>query len=114
MRPRSDGTAPARPNHRSLTDLYVRRFKPTDRVVHVYDTKQRGLVLQVQPTGLRSWKCYYSRHGNPRWMTIGRADAISLADARKLAARIMLKVAEGEDPQANRAAERIEGTFKQM
>jgi integrase len=72
---------------------------------------QRGLALQLQPSGYRSWKCIYSRHGRVRWYHLGAADAISLSDARKLAARVMFKVSEGSDPQADRKAERSKGTF---
>jgi Arm DNA-binding domain/Phage integrase, N-terminal SAM-like domain len=61
-----------------------------------------------------AWKCIYSRHGRPRWYSIGRADAIGLADARKLAAKVMVKVADGQDPQADRKAERTSGTFEEL
>ena len=90
MRPRRDGSAPDEVSKRNLTELHVRNVKPVpDRVVRIYDTKQRGLVLQVQPTGHAAWKAYYSHHGRPRWFHIGRTDAIALADARRLAANIM-------------------------
>lgn len=115
MRPRRDGSAPDEVSKRNLTELHVRNVKPVpDRVVRIYDTKQRGLVLQVQPTGHAAWKAYYSHHGRPRWFHIGRTDAIALADARRLAANIMYQVAQGLDPQAERAAQREAGSFKEL
>jgi hypothetical protein len=42
------------------------------------------------------------------------ADAIGLADARVLAAEIMLAVARGKDPQAERKAARGAGTFEEL
>jgi integrase len=59
-------------------------------------------ALQVQPTGYRAYKLIY-RYGNrPRWHHIGAADAIALADARKIAAELMLEVILGKDPAAER------------
>jgi integrase len=45
---------------------------------------------------------------------LGDANAIGLADARKLAGRIMFQVAEGGDPVAERAALRRKGSFKEL
>jgi len=41
-------------------------------------------------------------------------DAIRLADARKLAGKIMVGIADGEDLQADRKAERSSGTFEEL
>jgi integrase len=116
-RPRLDGT-PARreANRRKLSDAFVRTVKPDpDRVVVHWDTLQRGLALVVQRSGHAAFKCVYSIRGRgPRWFHIGDARAVSLADARRLAARIMYQVAEGGDPHADRAALRGKGTFEQV
>src|SRR5215831_3748905 len=85
-----------------LTELGVRRAKPGV----VWDTMQRGLALRTQPSGRQSWYAVYSRHGRPRWLCLGPADAIGLADARTLAAEAMIAVARGKDPAAERKAQR--------
>ena len=72
------------------------------------------LVLQIQPSGYRSYKLIYRFHKRPRWYHIGAADAIGLADARKLAAELMLRVIKGEDVAAERRAERGSGTFAEI
>lgn len=113
-RPRNDGTAAQAPNKRKLTDLFVRNLKPTDRRRVVWDQKQAGLALIVQPTGARAWKYVYRFAGKPRWLTIGNANAIPLADARRLAAKAALRVIEGFDPQAERMAQRGVGTFEEL
>ena len=111
-RPRRDG-APARaPRRRRLTELGVRNLKPEGSAYLVWDELQRGLALRVQPTGRRSWQVIYSQRGRPRWYHIG--NAIGLADARRLAARVMLEVAEGRDPAAERRAQRSAGTFEEL
>ena len=99
---------------RRLTELFVRKAKPRFSAYLVWDTHQRGLALRVQPSGGRSWVTVYSRQGRPRWLHLGKADAIGLADARKLAAKAMLAVADGKDPAAEKKAERGAGTFADL
>jgi integrase len=114
-RPRLDGTPAREPNRRRLSDALLRAIKPDpQRAVMWWDAKQAGLVLAVQPTGHKSWKAVYSMHGRPRWCHLADANAIGLADARKLASRIMFQVAEGNDPVADRVAERGHGTFAEV
>ena len=113
-RPRFDGAPSAIPNKRKLNDLAVKRLKPAPSPFTVWDTQQRGLAVVVQPTGHKAWKAVYSRHGRPRWYHIGNADSIGLADARKLASRVLFQVAEGKDPAAERKAERNRGTFAEL
>jgi Arm DNA-binding domain len=114
MRPRKDGTSATAPRKRKLTELIVKRQRPDAAPYLIWDTKQAGLVLRVQPTGARSWYCVYSRHGRPRWYRLGDANAIGLADARTLAAEAMLQVARGRDPAAEKEAERCAGTFAEL
>ncbi len=109
-RPRNDGTAPRQPNRRNLTELFVRKIRPDAAPFNVWDEKERGLVLRVHPTGRRAFKLVYSR-GRPRWYHIGD---VGLSDARRMAARIKLAVAEGKDPAAERRAERGAGTFADL
>src|SRR5262245_14873665 len=114
-RPRRDGR-PARPtNKRKLTDRFVRTIVPDlSRVVITWDAKQPGLCLAVHPTGKKMWRTVYRASARPVWLTIGDARSISLADARRIAARVGLAVAEGKDPAAERRAERAAGTFAEL
>src|SRR5271157_190083 len=113
-RPRKDGTPARPPNRRNLSEIFVRKLKPQEQAFCVWDSRQRGLALLVQPTGHKAWKCVYSRNGFPRWLHIGDAAAIGLADARRLAARAMLEAAEGKDPVAERKAQRTHGAFEEL
>jgi hypothetical protein len=103
----------AEPNKQKLTSLTV-KLHPASRPYLVWDTLQRGLALQIQPSGYRSYKLIYRHHKRPRWFTIGAADAICLADARKLAAELMLRVIKGEDIAAEKRAARGTGTFAEI
>jgi len=102
------------PNRQKLTALTVTKLRPTAKPYLVWDSYQRGLALQIQPSGYRSFKLIYRFHNRPRWYHIGAADAIALADARKLAAELMLEVIRGKDPAAERRTERGAGTFAEM
>jgi integrase len=99
-----------------LSDAFIKTVRPDpDRVVVYWDALQRGLALTVQPSGHRAWKCVYSLRGRgARWYHLGDARAITLADARKLASKIMYQVAEGGDPHADRLALRGRGSFEQV
>ena len=114
MLAQAKGRAKRPAQKRRLTELFVRKARPRDSAYLVWDTHQRGLALRVQPSGGRSWVTVYSRQGRPRWLHLGKADAIGLADARKLAAKAMLAVAEGKDPAAEKKAERGAGTFADL
>jgi integrase len=109
-----DHTRKRPPNKRVLTELFVRKVKPRATAFVVWDLKQRGLVLRVQPSGRRSWNVIYNRTGRTRWLHLGDAAAIGLADARQLAAEAMLAVARGGDPASEKRAQRSSGTFAEL
>jgi integrase len=97
-----------------LRELSVRKARAKAKAYMIWDVTQRGLGLRVMPTGSKAWKCVYSRHGRPRWLHLGNAEVIGLAEARTMAAEAMLAVAKGRDPAAEKRAERIGGTFADL
>jgi integrase len=97
-----------------LTEFTIRKARPQKRAYVLWDELQRGLGLRVQPTGHASWAFVYSRQGRPRWLHLGNAGAIALADARLLAAKAALAVARGGDPAADKRAQRGAGTFAEL
>jgi hypothetical protein len=113
MRPRKNGDPAHAPRHKKLTELYIRRISPEALPFNTWDTHQRGLVLRVYPSGVASYKAVY-RRGRPRWYHIGDVRAIGLAEARKIAAEVMLHAIKGKDPAAERKAERGAGTFAEL
>jgi len=97
-----------------LTELAVRKLMPESTDYLVWDTHTRGLALKVMPSGSKAWKVIYSFHGRPRWLHLGDASVIGLADARLMTAEAMLAVARGRDPAAEKKAERGAGTFAEL
>jgi integrase len=115
-RPRADGSPPRETVKRKFTDVFINSLKPGDRRVIVYDEKQRGLcvIVQAKPSTTKSYAMLYYIHGSPRWLSLGRTNAIGLADARNMAARIALEVATGKDPVAEKRAARGRGSFAEL
>jgi integrase len=115
-RPRRDGTPPRGTIKRKLTDVFINSIKHTDRRCIYYDERVRGLciIVQAKPSTTKSYAMLYYSHGSPRWMSLGRTNAIGLADARKMAAKVALQVANGGDPVAERLAARGRGTFAEL
>src|SRR6516165_9297222 len=102
------------PRKAKLTELLVRNLKPEATTYQVWDDRQHGLAIRVQPTGSKSWYVVYSLRGRVRWYHLSNANALGLADARKLAAEVMLDVIRGKDPAAEKRAERGGGTFAEL
>jgi integrase len=98
---------------RRFTSLFIAKLKAKASAYVVWDEHTRGLCVRVQPSGRKSWYVVYSRSGRPRWYHLG-GDAITLADARVLASKAMLAVAEGKDPAAERKAARGSGSLSEL
>jgi len=102
------------PRKQKFSDGFIKRLQPLPtRAYAVWDTRQPGLAVVVQPSGHRAFKFVYSFKSRPRWYHLGNA-AIPVAAARKLAAGVMLKVIEGHDPAAEKKAERQGNTFAEL
>jgi integrase len=87
---------------KKLTDIAVKNMKPTGTPREIPDGGARGLYLLMGRTGTKSYIVRFRHKGKPKKLTIGRADAITLAEARKAAADAMAKVAHGIDPAAEK------------
>jgi hypothetical protein len=88
-----------------LTDIAIRNLKPKAKRYEVPDSGCAGLYCVVQPvTGRKSFCVRYRFGKETRKLTLERG--ISLAAARKLAANAKLAVAEGNDPTAEKKAEK--------
>jgi integrase len=76
------------------------------KVRDVSDGRVPGLTLVVQKSGVQSWSLRYRFGEHQRRYTIGRTTEVSAGQARKIAQSMLSKVAEGIDPQAEKASAR--------
>jgi integrase len=67
-----------------------------------------GLWLEVSSTGAKHWTLRYQINGRSRWMGLGSAEVVTLADARERARLARLALLDGIDPLEARRAERAE------
>src|SRR5258706_11283760 len=83
---------------------------------HIWFGTRSRMVLRSMSSrlGIDPFYCIYSRHNRVRWYLLANAAAIDVAAARKLALKVMIQVADGKDPQAERRAERHADTFEQL
>ncbi|NNE82648.1 MAG: integrase family protein, partial [Alphaproteobacteria bacterium] len=100
------------PNRRRLTSLYVSKAVPGKSRIRTWDTDTPGLVLQVEPSGAKSWYACYRRNGRPRWFRLGSVGGLSLSGAREAVRMLNAKLTldSSFDPQAEKIASRTAGT----
>ncbi|MGY4503740.1 integrase [Bradyrhizobium sp. GM24.11] len=102
-----------------LTDLMLRRLRETAREQNrpryaLWDKRQEHLALRVAPTGRLVWNFVYQHHGQSRWHKFGSFPTIGVANARKLCRKLIVQVDDGGDPQADRTAQRKQGTVEEL
>jgi integrase len=95
---------------RDLTDVWLRGLKPPIHGrIEVWDTRVRGLVWRLTPTGTASWavraRTLDGKHSRPQ---IGTWPAVGIAEARKRALGTMAEIQGGGDPVASKRAARAE------
>jgi Arm domain-containing DNA-binding protein len=92
-----------------LTASAVARAKPDPEVrgnpTFYWDAKLGGFALSVAPSGRKVYVIQYRVRRVSRRMIIGKADRLSVDQARKLARRYLSEVDHGRDPMEERRAQ---------
>ena len=96
---------------REIHRLNARRVATEDRIGRHADGG--GLYLSISANGGKRWVFLFKRDGKPREMGLGSARNVSLASARRLAARARQQRSEGIDPLAARQFGRTNATFRE-
>jgi integrase len=107
---------------KALTDISIKNLKagPTAREI----ADGRGLYVWIGESGIRSFVVRYRYQGKTRKLTLGRwtppedrrkeakepqiGEPMTLGQARRAAADVMLQVARGHDPAADKQQNRID------
>ena len=93
-------------NKLSVKQIEAWRKSPERRAGHKL-ADGGGLYLTYLPSGSTSWQVRYARAGKLRTFSIGRADEVSLAQAREETARLRQSKAVGSDPVVERQIKRV-------
>ncbi len=94
----------------SLTPTRINNAKPKERAYRLTDGG--GLLVEVLPSGSKTWRYQYSLDGKRTWVTIGRYPEIGVSDARDRHAEYRAMVEKGIDPARHRRAEKAERKAK--
>lgn len=82
----------------------------------IADDGERGLGsgfgLRVYRSGAKSYALRYRASGRLRFYTIGRANVLTLAEARERARALLVRIGDGEDPAADRRRSRDAQTVR--
>ena len=92
-----------------LTDTRLRALKPKDKPYKVTD--ERGLYVEVTPTGSKLWRFRYRIGGAQKKLCIGSYPEISLKQARDVAYEARRTVASGGDPAFEKRKRKIRAEF---
>lgn len=83
----------------NISNRTINRVKPESKPFEIRDTGLKGLLLRVQPSGVMT---YYIEYKRGKRVKVGRADAITPAQARELGRTILAGVYQGVDPADKR------------
>lgn len=92
-----------------LKDLEIRALKAQDRVYK--RTDERGLYIEVHPSGSKLWRVKYTHLGKDKRLALGRYPEVSLADARRKRDEARAKLRDGVDPLAERKREKLVAVY---
>jgi integrase len=88
----------------ALTDVGVRNAKPGEKSVKLFD--QRGLYLEISPSGGKWWRLKYRFDGKEKRLSLGVYPDVSLKAARHRRDEARRLLADGVDPSENRKAQK--------
>lgn len=100
----------------ALTDTALKALKPRDKTYTVSD--DRGLYLEVFPTGGMVWRYRYRLNGKYEKLTLGKYPALTLKNARLMRDGASQMTAVGESPAQKKQRAKVAGpadtTLKQF
>ena len=89
----------------ALTDTALKSLKPRDKVYTVAD--DRGLYVEVFPSGGVVWRYRYRLNGKLEKLTLGKYPALTLKNARKKRDEASQEVAMGKSPASEKQLAKV-------
>jgi len=87
---------------------------PSKGRLEYWDSDREGFGIRVTEKGAKSWFTMYWHKGRLRRHTLGRYPNLSLADAYEKASEARNSAAKGNDPAAEKKAQRLADTFGEL
>lgn len=88
-----------------LSDSAIRQLKPREKRYKKAD--QRGLYIEIEPTGSKLWRWKYHYQGREKRISLGRYPEVSLAAARRKQEDARRLLEDGKDPSLERKRKRL-------
>lgn len=82
-----------------LTNTAIKALEPAAKVYDVNDADTPGLLVRVQPSGVKTYFLRYRASGKQRYFRIGNPAQVQVAEARLAAKKHLADVVHGIDPQ---------------
>lgn len=92
----------------SLNQIVAERAMPHARPYELRHPRMRGLLLRVQPSGVKTWYCEFDRGKRVR---LGRLEFMSFSAAKVAAEKVFGPFYMGEDPRIERQKRKQVATF---
>ena len=89
----------------ALKDVEIRALQATDRIYK--RTDERGLYIEVHPSGSKLWRLKYRYLGKDKRIAFGAYPEVGLAEARRRRDDARQKLRDGVDPSAERKREKL-------
>lgn len=83
--------------YKVLNNTQIKNLKPKDKLYR--ETDSHGLVLEVKPNGVKSWRYRCRIDGKATMLAIGNYPQVSLADARRIRDELKEQLKSGVDPR---------------
>ena len=101
---------------RKLTARFLDTIKTVEAQIEFRDALERGLEIRVTRGGVKTWALRYRRRSDrkKRIITLGRYPDKRLEEARQLAAKLRVAVANGGDPAAGVEQYKVASTFREV
>jgi integrase len=88
-----------------LTDTIVRKAKSGSKTTRLFD--QRGLYVEISPSGGKWWRIKYRFGGKEKRLSLGVYPDVGLKDARDRCDEARKLLSSGVDPSQNRKASKL-------
>lgn len=98
----------------NFTKVAIDSIKTPTKPISYHDTKEKGLVIMVLPSDIKTFYLYKKIEGKPARIKIGRYPDLSIENARKEAQKMKSDIALGKNPQAEKRTLRQEILFQEM
>jgi len=94
--------------------LATLRLPGPGKRIYYRDSREKGLLLDVRPSGSKSFYLYKKIDGRPERIFLGNFPDVSVENARKEASVLKGQIASGKNPQQEKRSIRNEMTFRQL